>query len=360
MLRIQITYDIFNKNRKGIVLMATIKDVAAAAGVSTATVSRAFSNKNSVNNETRNRILEEARKLNFTPREYKQRSNSLGCGCIGVVVPDISNNFFAEVISGIESVMSKLNIQVLICNSDEDPGAEIKILDSLQAINVCGIIIAPVSNAVEYNAECLKNFDRSGIPVVLMDRDLRNGSMDGVFMDSYGGAYEATQTLINCGHKDIAFICGPLTSSSGLDRLNAFIAAHRDNGLEVHEEHIIYSDFKYETTYNLITQRIDQMNKVTAILSSNRRMTYGCCMALSENRIVIGRDVSFISCGRPEIGHGFISYVDYPTYDMGSECAQILIEKAKRGKRNRTYARKRTTFDMELILNGSEKYPSNR
>lgn len=340
--------------------MATIKDVAAAAGVSTATVSRAFSNKNSVNEETRNRIFEEAEKLNFKPREYRQRANSLGCGCIGVVVPDISNNFFAEVISGIESVMSKLNIQVLICNSDEDPGAEVKILDALQAINICGIIIAPVSNAVEYNAELLKSFDRSGIPVVLMDRDLRNGSMDGVFMDSYGGAYEATQTLISCGHRDIAFICGPLTSSSGLDRFNAFIAAHRDNGLEVHEEYVIYSDFKYKTTYNLVTQRIDQIRKVTAILSSNRRMTYGCCMALAENRIRIGRDIAFISCGRPEIGHGIISYVDYPTFDMGRECAQILIEKAQGGRRSRAYARKRTTFDMNLVLNGSEKYPTDR
>ena len=340
--------------------MATIKDVAVAAGVSTATVSRAFSKKDHVNEETRNKIFEAAKKLDFTPREYKQRSSSLGSGCIGVVVPDISNNFFAEVISGIESVMSKLNIQVLICNSDENPGAEIKILDSLQAINVCGIIIAPVSNAVEYNAECLRSFDRSGIPVVLMDRDLRNGSMDGVFMDNYGGAYEATQTLINCGHREIGFICGPLTSSSGLDRFNAFMAAHRDNGLEVHEEHLIYSDFKYETTYNLVTQKIEQMKKITAILSSNRRMTYGCCMALAENGITIGRDISFISCGRPEIGHGFISYVDYPAFDMGSECAHILIEKTKRGKRPRTYARKRITFDMELILNGSEKLPTNR
>lgn len=341
-------------------MAVTIKEIARLAGVSTATVSRAFSNKDYVNPKTRAEILRIAEQKGFSPRRYKQRSGSLYSSCVGVVVPDISNAYFAEVIHGIQTVMDECSAQVLVCNSSEDPGAEVRILDTLHRLNVSGIIIAPVSNAVEYNTEYLLDLNKSGIPVVLLDRDLRNSNMDGVFMNNYGGAYEAVQALIGCGHRDIAFICGPMTSTSGLDRFNAYVAAHRDNDIPIHEEYILYGDFKFESAYKLISEKIDRLSKVTAIFSSNRRMSSGCLMALAEKGIQIGRDIAFISCGKLDMGSGHISYVNYPTVDIGKECASMLIEKCAAGRKASYSARKRTTFDMELVLQGSEKYPYSR
>ena len=336
----------------------TIKEIAELAGVSTATVSRAFSDNDYINAETRDKILAIAEENGFVPRKYKHKTGSASqSDIVGVVIPDISNAYYAEVIRGIEEIMEGKGIQVLICNSDEKSGQEIRILDTLSRLRVRGIIIAPVSGAVEYNANFLHKLNKSGIPVVLLDRDIRGGTMDGVFMDNYNGAYQSIQTFIDNGHRDIAFVCGPMTSTSGLDRFNAYVAALKNNNIPVNEEYIVYGDFKLESAYRLTKKLMSKRNKITAIFSSNRRMSSGCLMALAEQGIVVGKDIAFISCGKLDYNDLSLSYVDYPTVDIGRECAKMLLEKASEGKRKSSSTKKRITFEMQLVLRGSEKFP---
>ena len=336
----------------------TIKEIAELASVSTATVSRAFSENDYVNEETRKKILTIAAENGFSPRKYsRKKGGSLSNKVVGVVIPDISNAYYAEVIRGIEEILIPYGIQTIVCNSDEKSGQEIRILDTLSQMNVCGIIISPVSGSVEYNAEYLHKLNKSGTPIVLLDRDLRGSNMDGVFMDNYNGAYQSIQTFIDNGHRDIAFICGPMTSTSGLDRFNAYTAALKNNNIPLNEEYILYGDFKLESAYRITKKLMSKKNKITAIFSSNRRMSSGCLMALAELGIVPGRDIAFISCGKLGYNDLSISYVDYPTEEIGRECAKILVEKASSGKRPVSSTKKRITFDMKLILQGSEKMP---
>ncbi|MGI5967336.1 MAG: LacI family DNA-binding transcriptional regulator, partial [Anaerotruncus rubiinfantis] len=301
------------------------------------------------------------KEMDFTPKQYKRQLARVTCrDRIGVVIPDIRNTYYAEVIQGIESVMDPKGIEVIICNTDEDPGKEIRYLNMLRQIQVGGIITVPVSDTVEYNAEFLIDMNNTGTPVVILDRDLRGGNMDGVFMNNYGGAYESIQAFIDNGHRDIAFICGPTTSTSGLDRLNGYLGAMKANGLPIHEEYILYGDFKFDLAYDMTKKLLEKQNRVTAIFSSNRRMSSGCMLALAEKDLVIGADMAFISCGKIDINFNRISHVSYPTVDIGEECAKILLGKMEKPKRIRSASKKRITFDMKLVLRGSEKFPPNR
>lgn len=339
----------------------TIKEIAALAGVSTATVSRVFSKEGYVSAETKEKILKIAEENNFTVRKYGRKSHKSGAhgGIVGVVVPDINNSYYSEVVLGMEEVFDKYNVTVITCGSNEQHGKEIKILDALKSLDVSGIVIAPVSSAVEYNREYLINLDKNSVPVVLLDRDVLGAQMDGVFMDNYNGAYQSIQTLIDNGHRDIAFIAGPMTSSSALDRFNAYSAALRANNIPLREEYILYGDFKAESAYNLTKKLIDRKTRVTAIFSSNRKMSSGSLMALAEKCYEIGKDISFISCGCPDYRDSNISYVDYPTTNIGMECANILLKRITQGKRGSS-VKARVTFGMNLVLKGSEKLPEGK
>lgn len=340
----------------------TIKDIAEMTGFSTATVSRALSGSGYVSPQTKEQILQLVQEQNFQIRKYKKRRRSakLFGHTIGVIVPDINNSYFSEVILGIEEIAEKKGIQIVICNSNESPGREARILDIMAELNVRGIIIAPVSGSAEYNTDFLTSLNKNGTPIVLLDRDLRGSHLDGVFMDNYNGTYQSIQTLINNGHRNIAFICGPMTSTSAVDRFNAYVDALHQNGLPLREEYILYGDFKADSAYRLTKKLVEKEREVTAIFTSNRKMSSGSLLALAEKGLLVGRDIAFISCGKVEYNTLNISYVNYATNDIGQECASILIEKILDGRKPSTESRKRTTFEMQLVLRGSERFPPSR
>ncbi len=338
----------------------TISEIAKLANVSTATVSRVFSGKGYVSEETRKKIEKIAAENNFQPKKYKRQVRSEYCSTIGVVIPDICNNYYMEVIHGIESVMNKHGVEVIICNTDEDPRKEIRSLAMLRQINIGGIIAVPVSDAEKYNADYLMEMNDDNVPVVLLDRDLPSGNIDGVFMDNFNSAYQSIQTFIDNGHTHIAIICGPTTSTSGLARLNGYISALQANNIPVREEYILYGDFKFELAHELTKKLISKSPEVTAIFASNSRMSMGCLLALAENGISVPEDIAFIACGKLGMNYDNISSVVYPTSSIGAECARILLEKMQMGKKSRNGPKKRITFNMELKLRGSEVFPSNR
>lgn len=339
--------------------MATIRSVAELAGVSPATVSRVFSGSGYVSGEVRERVLAVAREQEFQPKKYKKQNRRLFYSIVGVIVPDICNTYYMDVIHGIERVLESHGVEVLICNTDENPQKEARCLTVLQQTDVAGIIMVPVSEAEQYNAERLIGMKNGGMPIVLLDRDVQGGSFDGVFMDNYNCAYQSICAFIRNGHTHIATIAGPSTSTSGLARLNGYRAALRDHGLPVREEYILHGDFKSELAYTLTRELIRTRTPVTAIFASNSRMSSGCLAALTECGVRVPEDMAFISCGRLEDYYKKISAVTYPAQAIGETCASILLEQMQAGKKARA-PKKRVVFDMELTLRGSEVYPANR
>lgn len=338
----------------------SIKDIAQLAGVSTATVSRVFNKSGYVREEVAQRVLQIASEQGFQPKSYTRQPKSAHERLIGVMVPDICNTYYMDVIHGIEDVVDEKKINVFICNTDEDPKKEIRTLATLKDIGVDGVIVVPISSAEAYNADYLVEMNRRGTPVVLLDRDVKQAQIDGVFMDNFNSGYLSTKTLLENGHRHIAIICGPTSSTSGSDRLQGYLKALEEYQVPVREEYILYGDFKFDMAYRLTKELLAKHLPVTAIFSSNSRMSQGSLYALAESHIRVPEDMAFISCGRLDGNYERISTVQYPTRAIGSECARILLEKIVEGKRVRNAPKRRVTFDMQLTLRGSEVYPTGR
>ena len=333
---------------------ANIREVAAAAGVSPATVSRVFSGTGYVSDVVRERVIEAARARQFSPKPYRRRSHPAFCSAVGMVIPDVSNTYYMEVFHGVESVFGARGAEVLIANTDEDPRKEARCLSTLQKAGVDGVIAVPVSSAETYNADRLLELEKSGLPVVLLDRDVKGSGLDGVFMDNFGGAYQSVLAFAACGHRRIATIAGPVTSSSGQERVDGYCAAMRDCGLTVDPSLILRGDFKFDSAYRLTEQLLRRRPRVTAIFAANSRMARGCLAALEANGVTVPGGMGFISCGRLDGNFDRISCVTYPTRAIGRECARLLLEKMTGTHRARGPGR-RVLFDMELHLRGSER-----
>ena len=349
----------FSNGRKVIFMIKTIKDLAEAAHVSTATVSRALHNSGYVNEETKKLILKLANESNFRPKHYHHKTDS-GNELVGIIVADLHNIFFQEIIAAINDKLYRHHVDTIICNSDESPQKEIRSISMLHQRNVNGIIISPISETVKYNANYLKELNESGTSVVLVDRDLKGYGIDGVFQDNYDASTEAVETLIKAGHKDIAIIAGPISSKPGLDRLNAYIDTLSQHQIEIHRNYIFYGDFKTESSYQL-TKEILKL-PVTAIFCTNNLMALGAIRAIYDAGLSIPNDISVVSFGSMDsfdLFHDpFITEIQQPTFAMGNESACIMLDKLHRGKKNRPSNAKRIVFDSELVLRGSEIYPS--
>lgn len=338
----------------------SIQKIAELAGVSTATVSRVFRGEGYVKEETRRLILRIAEEKGYKPRGYNRRHAVLSDDVlVGVVVADVTNPFFITIIRHIIDFFEEHDIECVLCDMDENPNREIRYLNMLRQRNVSGIIISPTSESAEYNSDFLKDLYADGLPVILLDRDIKGIGLSGVFQNNQDGAYLAVDTLIREGHTRIAMIAGPLTSKPGLDRMVGYMDALKTHEIEVNQEYILYGDFKQESGYRLTRQLLIDHPEVTAIFPSNNMMACGALRAIRESGLRIPEDISFLSYGMPEAGvdgwNPCISYLLEPMEQMAIESAQLMLEMLSKGKKYRMQTAKRVAFDTTLVLNGSEK-----
>lgn len=342
--------------------MHTIKDVAQAAGVSTATVSRCLNGTGYVDEQTCRHVLQIASDMNFTLKKYQPRNrHNVSTGIIGVLIPQV-NAFFDTVIDAVRQLAEQNGMTLIVCDTQERPENEIRYLEMMSGI-VNGLIIAPTSETAEYNAKYLKHLNEKVMPVVLLDRGVPLGIFDGVFIDGFHGAYSGVQALIDNGHKEIAIIAGPITCKPGLDRLNGYLEALKNNNLPIKEEYILYGDFQEKSAYELTNKLLKTRKSVTAIFSSNLVMSYGCLRAIDENQLKIPEDISFITFD-DDLFFNFnvfkISCIFNPGFQAGEEAATSLINRIKSYKRSKSLAARSIILTPQLILRGSEKFPVNR
>lgn len=340
----------------------SITKLAELAGVSPTTISRALSNRGYVNAETKERILQLAAEMGYQPKKYKKRLTS-SSNIIGVVIPDIANSFFSEIIQGIEDTVMPKGYNIFICDSSEDTGKEVTCVSALQSRDICGLIIAAASDIAAYNTDYLKSLNDNYFPVVLIDRNLHIPGMDSVVVDNFGGAYSAVQALIDQGHTNIAILCGPTASYTGVDRLKGYIEALRKNSIPIREEYIMYGDYRLQSGYDLTKRLISSRKEITAIFACNRKMTIGCLKALTELGLKVPDDFAVISFGKADSDILYptpISHIKHPVSLIGEEAAHILLSKIDSGSKYKKSPGKQSIFSTECVLCGSEKYPKNR
>ncbi|MBU3228570.1 LacI family DNA-binding transcriptional regulator [Clostridium algidicarnis] len=334
----------------------TISDIAEKAGVSLATVSRVLNDSGYVKEETRIRVQKVIKDLNYTPSAIARSLSKNKTNTIGVIVPDIVNPFFGEVIKGITEVAEKSGLNIILCNTDESKEKELRALKVLTEQRIQGIIIAPTSAEDEFNSEYLKTLENMGIPIVLVDGNVKYTTFNGVFVDNIKGSYEATEALIKEGHRKIGVITGRMNSKPAKDRYLGYQKALLMNNIPLEEKYTFYGDYKEKTAYKITKDIIKMKDRPTALFVCSNMTTLGSLKAIYEEKINIPEDISLVSFDKVEILNilGFnISYVNGPSVEMGKLGMQMLVDILNNKNKNEI---RRITLLPNLVLKGSEKY----
>ncbi|WP_035294186.1 LacI family DNA-binding transcriptional regulator [Clostridium sp. KNHs214] len=337
-------------------MAVTIKHIADKAGVSLATVSRVLNDSGYVKEETRKKVVQAIKELNYTPSAIARSLTKKKTNVIGVVVPDINNPHFGELIKGISKVVDAANLNMILCDTDESPDKELKALQLLREQRIEGIIVSPTSNENDFNSECLNTLENLGIPIVLLDGDVKYSNFSGVFVDNIKGAYEGTAALIKEGHNRIAIITGRINSKPAKDRLIGYKKALAANNIDIREEYIFYGDYKEESGYKLTKEILNMKERPTAIFSSNNMMTLGCIKALNEHGISIPKDMAMVAFDELKVLNILgmnISFISTPTEEMGRTAMELLLENLKDKEKTQV---NRITLHPKLLLKGSERF----
>ncbi|EJO5346762.1 LacI family DNA-binding transcriptional regulator [Clostridium botulinum] len=339
-------------------MAVTIGDIAKKAQVSLSTVSRVLNNSGYVKLETKEKILKVIKELNYTPSAIARSLSKNETNTIGVVVPDINNPYFGELIKGISSVADKNDLNIILFDTDESIDKELKALSVLKEQRIKGVIITPTSAENDFNSEYLKTLENLGIPIVLVVGEIKYSNLSGVFVDNIKGAFEGVEALIKEGHKKIGIITGRLTSKPASDRILGYKKALTLNNIPINEDYIFNGEYKKDNAYKIMKKilNIEKQNRPTALFISNNMMTLGCIKAILEESKRIPEDMAIVSFDKVEILNMLgmnISYIDDSTKDLGKTAMNMLLENIKKNKKEEI---RRIILSPKLYLKGSEKY----
>jgi LacI family transcriptional regulator len=303
----------------------TIRDIARLAGVSVATVSGVLNNKPTVKPALVDRVKKAMEALDYHP-DHVARSLRVRRTCtVGMVIADVTNPFFTEVIRGVEKEAQSNGYSVILCDANEDPALERHYLSTLFSRRVDGVLLAPTSSPSAQESRIHKRF-----PIVLIDRIPLGFTGDAVMTDNFGGAYDGTRHLIELGHRQIAIISGQLNFSNGLDRLDGFRKALQEQHLALPDEYLQRGDFQLESGYRCGLELMRLSMPPTAIFSCNNRMTLGLMRALSEVHVHCPEAVSVLGFDDFEWSAYFtprLTTIAQPAYEMGTRAMQILLRR---------------------------------
>jgi len=341
-------------------MAVTINDIAQKARVSHATISRVLNNSGYVKDETREKIIKIMKEMNYTPSAIARSLSRSKTNTIGIIVPDINNLFFGEIIKGITQIADQHGLNIILCDTDENKDKELKAINILKEQRIQGLLITPTVYNESGNRENLSVLKNFGIPIILIDGHVEYLDFSGVFINHIKGAYDGTVALIEAGHTKIAIITGDMNSRPARERLLGYEKALEANNILIKDEYIFYGDYKYETAYEITKQILKMDNRPTAIFVTSNTMILGCIKAFYEEKVNIPRDMAIIGFDKLDVLNIIgmnISFINGPSIELGRIGMKMLIEKLNS---NGPAEVKRVTILPELVLKGSEKYIRNK
>ncbi len=308
--------------------MSSLKQVAREAGVSPATVSRVLNSSANVSADTRLRVEKAIRILRYQPNRVARRlrTQDRSSKLIGVLVPDIQNPFYVEVVRGIEDRAYANHYAVLMCNFAQEEEKERLYLDIMRSESVDGLIVAPAHQRDRKVVELA----RSGLPIVCVDRGLRGIDVDVIVVDNRHGAREAVEHLTRLGHRRIAYVAGLPQIPSTMERLQGYEDALASRGIDKDEKLVRFGDSKHESGRRLTRELLDLPDPPTALFTGNNLITLGALetihgrgLRIPEDVAVVGFDDMYwsISLNPP------LTAVSQPGHEIGIRAADMLFQR---------------------------------
>ena len=312
--------------------MSTIIEVAKRAGVSTATVSNVIRGTRRVSEERTARVNDAIRELDYSPNEIARSLKVKQTRMLAMVLPDITNPFFPEMIRGAEDAAFERGYFLLTANTDEQTGRERRIIAALRSYRVDGILLATAQGLTGQDTDHIASLVQAGVGVVCLDRAVPGVPTDAVLLDNAGGARECTRHLIKQGHRKIAIITGALHLQTGFERLQGYRVALKDAGIAVDPKMILEGDFRLESGRRRGEQILKSRNRPSAIFVCNGLMAQGVLQALEQMNLSCPNDVALACFDDIALEHGFhphVTAVVQPSYDMGARAATMLINRVE-------------------------------
>lgn len=331
-------------------MVATLRDVAAAAGVHPATASRALnpSTASLVKPATAQRIRKFADKLGYVVNPLARSLKTNRSASVGVLIPDLTNPLFPPILRGIEDVLTAAGYSALIANTDADAGKETLQASAMRSRQVDGMIVA----SAYLHHPLLEQLVAERFPLVLINRQVQNLRTSTVTGDDASGIALAVDHLVELGHTRIAHLAGPQSTSPGVVRMQAFRSALRQHGLEPDTRLIVECDsYRERGGANALQHLLDAGCDFTAVVAANDLLALGCYDVMSPRRLrcpgdisIVGfNDMPFIDKVSPPL-----TTVHVPHYEIGAEAARLLLDKL-----NGSTAEKSVLLPVSLTVRGS-------
>jgi LacI family transcriptional regulator len=334
----------------------TLRDVADAAGVHPATASRALNpaTRGLVNADTARRVIKVAEGLGYRPNPIARGLKTSKSSTIGLVIPDLTNPLFPPIVRGIEDVLEPAGYSGLIVNTDNDLQREQAQIELLRSRQVEGLIIATA--LLEH--PLLDRLHREGVPMVMVNRRPEGLDIPSITPDDASGIELAVSHLAALGHRRIAHLAGPSTTSTGMARLRAFRNAVRDRDLDSDPALVVSCDsWTEQAGADALRGLLDAGTDLTAVVAGNDLIALGCYDVFAERGIDCPREMSVV-------GFNDMPFLDklapplttlaIPHQQIGAEAARMLLDAIAEPDR----AARSVLLPLSLVVRGSTAPPA--
>ncbi len=323
----------------------TIYDIAREANVSIATVSKVINGIGRVSDATRKRVLQIVADLNFEPNVVASALAGGNTRTIGLLLPDVNNPYFSEIVRGAEDEAFGCGYSVLICNTDHNAKKEHEYIRTLRQKQMDGIAIATGSTP----AQTIEELVEGKIPVVLLSRSIEGTSVATVAVDSYAGGRLAAEYLISLGHKAVGYLSEPLTVTSSVERLRGFQEVMDEQGRTT----VLPSDYGFGiTTGQRMAAQLLSNPEITALFGANDQLAVGALQACREMGRKVPEQISVVGFDDTvfaKIVTPTLTTVAQPMYQLGAQTLRLLIEAIETG----VQPTKSIVFPPELMIRES-------
>ena len=304
--------------------MATIRDVARAAGVSVATVSRALNNQTRVRTETRARVSQAATELDYTPNEAARSLITSRTHAFGVLLPDLYGEFFSEVLRGVDLRARRDGYHLLVSSSHANGEDLVGALRAMRGRIEGLIVMAP-----DVDTAALVQAAGAGIPLVLLDPHVKAIGCDSISIDNEAGAAAAVDHLLRLGHQRIATITGPEQNADARQRLAGYRKALGARGIEADPAFISTGDFTEPSGYAAVAPLLALRPRPSAIFAANDYMAIGAMSALTQAGLRIPEDMAIVGFDDIAMARYLnppLTSVNVDLLDLGARAVQRLVD----------------------------------
>jgi len=335
---------------------ATIKEIASRLNVSVSTVSRALHNHPSIGLRTKTQVRKLAEELNYEPNQAAISFKQGKTLTLGVILPNLGEEYFSTAINGVEDVATANNYTVLIGQSHDDVEREAKIVDSMRRHRVDGIIISLSKTTKSY--EHFDQLKKSNIPIVFFDRVPDMPDAYSVSCNLENSSIELVDWLVSTGHKQIGFIKGPDTLVHSKQRLNGYQEGLKKHNLKAESSFVVGTDLSKEKTQDAMHKLLALKNRPTAVIAFNDYVALDAIKYTRSQGLEINKDIFFVSYANLPI----TSYMDYPPlasveqfpYEQAEKATEILLRLIQAKGSDETMPHK-FILQSKVVINQSGK-----